>query len=62
MYIYIEMKEEQLRTMLKGRRRERAVQDGFYDGRFMTKTVPNKKKVKDKRICRQKIQIDSYTS
>lgn len=52
----------ELRKKLKGLRRERAIADGFYDGRFQTKTVPNKKKVKNKKLCREKIQTDSYIS
>jgi hypothetical protein len=52
----------ELRKKLKGLRRERAVEQGFYDGRFQTKTVPNKKKVKNKKLCREKIQTDSYIS
>ena len=52
----------ELRKKLKGLRRERAVEQGFYDGRFQTKTVPNKKKVKNKKFFGKKMQTDSYIS
>ncbi len=65
LYIYIVIRNQmasELRKKLKGLRRERAIEQGFYDGRFQTKTVPNKKKVKNKKLCREKIQTDFYIS
>lgn len=34
--------------------RERAKEQGFYDGRFRTRTVPNKKKTLYKKLRRDK--------
>jgi len=39
---------KKLFQMAKGRERERAVEDGFYDGRFRTKVSKDKKKEQKK--------------
>ena len=38
--------------------RKLALQQGFYDGRFMTKKVKDKKKEVSKRLARKKVNID----
>jgi hypothetical protein len=37
--------------------RNRAIQDGFYDGRFMTKVVKDRKKEESKRKARGKVDL-----
>lgn len=39
---------------LKGIERERAKEQGFYDGRFKPKVVPDKKKEAEKKLSRSK--------
>jgi hypothetical protein len=38
--------------------RQEAVEQGFYDGRFRSKVVPDKKKKKSKEQAREKIDIN----
>ncbi len=37
--------------------RNLAIQAGFYDGRFKTKVVPDKRKQLSRKICRIKIEL-----
>jgi hypothetical protein len=39
--------------MIKGEHRKTLVDNGFYDGRFAPKVIPNKKKKADKEACRK---------
>ena len=38
--------------------REQAKEQGFYDGRFRSKVVPDKKKKKSKEQAREKVDIN----
>jgi hypothetical protein len=42
------------RQYIKSKERERALEAGFYDGRFRHKVVEDKKKKRDKEACRSK--------
>lgn len=48
-----EMKNDS-RQYMKGKERERALEAGFYDGRFRHKVVEDKKKKSAKDACRSK--------
>jgi hypothetical protein len=49
------MKKESIRSARK-RQRESAREQGFYDGRFRTRVVTDKKKEAEKRKCRGKMR------
>lgn len=39
--------------MLKGKQRDEAIAQGFYDGRFKAKVIPDKKKQSSKDECKK---------
>jgi hypothetical protein len=49
---------KQTRKQIKASIRKKQVKDGFFDGRFVARTVPDKKKVHDKKYCRLRITLD----
>lgn len=51
------MKKKTLKQ-IKSSIRKKQVKDGFFDGRFVERSVPDKKKVQNKKQCRLKISID----
>ena len=38
--------------------RKKQIKDGFFDGRFVERAVPDKKKVQDKNKCRLRISFE----
>lgn len=50
---------ERLHKNKKARERKRQIEQGFFDGRFQSKTIPNKKKAFEKKASRRKF---SYTN
>ena len=40
---------------VKGEERKNRIEQGFFDGRFRPKQVPNKKKAAEKKLCRSKV-------
>lgn len=48
------MKKQSLK-LIKSSIRKKQIKDGFFDGRFATKTIPDKKKVQNKNQCRLRI-------
>ena len=38
--------------------RKKQIKDGFFDGRFVERAAPNKKKVQNKKLCRLRITIE----
>jgi len=42
-------KKSKIRKMTEAEEREKRKEDGYYDGRFRTKVVPDKKKKKGKK-------------
>lgn len=46
------MKKE-IEKYIKGKNREKAKRQGFYDGRFRTRIVPDKKKENSAKACRK---------
>lgn len=51
------MKKKTLKQ-IKSSVRKKQIKDGFFDGRFVERTVPDKKKVQDKNLCRLKISFE----
>ncbi len=51
------MKKQTLKQ-IKSSIRKKQIKDGFFDGRFAPKTVPDKKKQYNKKHCRLKISLD----
>ncbi|MEN9448736.1 MAG: hypothetical protein RJA25_2026 [Bacteroidota bacterium] len=51
------MKQQTLKQ-IKSSIRKKQIKDGFFDGRFVARTVPNKKKVLNKNKCRLKIRME----
>ncbi|MDB5226547.1 MAG: hypothetical protein JWN78_740 [Bacteroidota bacterium] len=51
------MKKKTLKQ-IKSSIRKKQIKDGFFDGRFVERTVPDKKKVQDKKLCRLKITFE----
>ncbi len=49
---------EDLHKIELAAQRKEQVKQGFFDGRFKTKVVPNKKKVAKKKLARKKIDLD----
>ena len=39
--------------------REKMIEDGFFDGRYIPKVVPDKKKESEKNKCRKKVDINN---
>ncbi|HNM31127.1 MAG TPA: hypothetical protein PKM51_00140 [Chitinophagales bacterium] len=50
--------KKQTRKQIKSSIRKKQITDGFFDGRFAPKTVPDKKKQQNKKHCRLKIVLD----
>ena len=50
------MKKQTLKQ-IKASIRKKQLKEGFFDGRFAPKTVPDKKKVQDKNKCRIRIRL-----
>jgi len=48
---------EELFNMAKGRERESAKEQGFFDGRFRPKVIKDKKKEDSKKKSRKKLRI-----
>jgi len=48
---------EKLYNMAKGSERQNRIDQGFFDGRFRPKSIPNKKKVLEKKISRSKVSV-----
>jgi hypothetical protein len=48
-------KKETSFDVAKRLQRKLAIQQGYYDGRFKSKTIPDKKKEENKRLARKKI-------
>lgn len=51
-------KKSSLYTHIETQNREKAKEQGFYDGRFKTKIIRNKKKEASKKLSRIKIILD----
>lgn len=51
------MKKQTLKQ-IKASVRKKQLKDGFFDGRFLEKTVPNKKLTKNKKQCRLRIDLE----
>lgn len=52
------MKNKRLHKSIKAEQRINAMNAGFYDGRFATKSVEDKKRKANKYACRKKVNID----
>ena len=48
--------KNRLRRLISGEIRKNMVKQGFFDGRFAGRTIPNKKKEASRRACRKKIK------
>jgi hypothetical protein len=48
-------KPNKLRRLITGEIRKTMVKQGFFDGRFVGRAIPNKKKESSRRACRKKI-------
>lgn len=46
---------EKIYKMQKARERQNRIEQGFFDGRFRPKAIPNKKKVYEKKLSRSKV-------
>jgi hypothetical protein len=44
----------------KGAQRKEAIEQGFFDGRFAPKVVPNKKAILKRKQARKKIDVSDY--
>jgi hypothetical protein len=52
-------KKSKIKKIIESDEREKRKKDGYYDGRFRTKVVPNKKKkIKKKKIKKTEIEED----
>lgn len=51
-------KKSSLYHHIESQNRENAKEQGFYDGRFKTKIIRNKKKEASKKLARKTIKID----
>jgi len=49
-----------LKNIEKTIQRKEAIKAGFYDGRFMTKSVPNKKALESRFKARKKVCLSDY--
>lgn len=49
-------KEDLMNIEISAQRKVQAEQ-GFFDGRFKTKSLPNKKKVENKKLARKKVNL-----
>ena len=50
-----EKEKKSLHKTLKAAIRKNSLKDGYYDGRFVTKTVPNKKRKNNKQECKKRV-------
>jgi hypothetical protein len=51
---------EKLRNMAKATERQNRISQGFFDGRFAPKSIPNKRKVEEKKLSRTKVRVYEY--
>jgi hypothetical protein len=51
-------KKSSLYHHIESQNRESAKEQGFYDGRFQTKIIRNKKKESTKKLTRKKVRIE----
>jgi hypothetical protein len=51
------MKKKTLKQ-IKSSIRKKQLKDGFFDGRFVERAVPDKMKAQDKKLCRLKITFE----
>ncbi len=56
--LIVPLMKKQTRKQIKSSIRKKQITDGFFDGRFAPKTVPDKKKQQNKKHCRLKIVLD----
>jgi hypothetical protein len=53
--------QEKIYKMQKARERQNRIDQGFFDGRFRPKSIPNKKKETERKITRSKIPVHFCT-
>lgn len=51
---------EKLRNMAMATERQNRISQGFFDGRFAPKSIPNKRKVAEKKLSRTKVRVYEY--
>jgi hypothetical protein len=51
------MKKQTLKQ-IKTSIRKKQIKDGFFDGRFVARTQPDKKKQQNKKVCRLRIDLE----
>jgi len=51
---------EKLRNLEKAAERKNRIAQGFFDGRFAPKAIPNKRKENEKRLSRTKVRVYEY--
>ena len=54
--LYLCIMKNELKNIEKAAQRKIAIEAGFYDGRFMNRVIPNKKKQESKR----RIKVDKH--
>jgi hypothetical protein len=51
---------EKLQKLAKAAERQNRISQGFFDGRFAPKSIPNKRRVEEKKLSRTKVRIYEY--
>jgi hypothetical protein len=51
---------EKLRNMAKASERQNRIAQGYFDGRFAPKSIPNKRKESERKISRTKVRVYEY--
>jgi hypothetical protein len=51
---------EKLYKMSQATERQNRIAQGFFDGRFAPKSIPNKRKEHEKKISRNKVRVYEY--
>jgi hypothetical protein len=50
-------KTKSIRSLMMGEIRKSMVKQGFFDGRFEARSIPDKKKEASRRACRKRIRL-----
>ena len=51
---------ERLQKMAQAAERQNRISQGYFDGRFAPKSIPNKRKVHEKKLSRTKVRVFEY--
>lgn len=51
---------EKLYNMAKASERQNRISQSYFDGRFAPKTIPDKRKVAEKKLSRSKVRVFEY--